>query len=123
MILSSLVGHIHGLPLLDALSASCFIWQTLVCLMVALLTGAACDRHDQAVKWGYDGPGAPEHWASLSEEYTTCANGRRQSPVDWYVVREPMSISPEQVKRLLALGGGANNRPVQPTGNRVITTR
>ena len=44
-------------------------------------------------------------------------------PVDWYVVREPMSISPEQVTKLLALGGGPNNRPVQPTGNRVITTR
>ena len=58
------------------------ISQTLVCLMVALLTGAACDRHDQAVEWGYDGQGAPEHWAQLSEEYATCADGRQQSPVD-----------------------------------------
>ena len=237
--------------------------------MVALLTGAACDRHDQAVKWGYDGPGGPEHWASLSEEYATCSDGRQQSPidiatyergdaaplsfsysvdaksvrndgrfvhvdyaagnalsvgqrtfalksahfhspsehlidgasfgaelhlvhadadgnlavvgllftpgtpspvaqeildaatavgdtavkgfalnardyvpdelgyyrydgskttppcdepVDWYVMREPRSISPEQVKGLLALVSGPNNRPVQPTSNRVITT-
>ena len=58
------------------------ILQSLACLMAALLTGAACDRHDQAVKWGYDGQGAPEHWAELSEEYATCAAGGRQSPVD-----------------------------------------
>ena len=44
-------------------------------------------------------------------------------PVDWYVMREPKSISPEQVNKLLALSGGPNNRPVQPTGDRVITTR
>ena len=246
------------------------ISQTLVCLMVALLTGAACDRDDQAVEWDYHGPGAPEHWAQLSEEYATCANGRQQSPVDiagyemedatpisfsysgdaesvrndgrfvhvdyaagntlsvgqrtfalksahfhspsehlidaasfaaemhlvhadadgnlavvgllfrsgtsspvaqevldaapaagdtvaegfklnargyglkelgyyrydgskttppchepvdWYVMREPKSISPEQVDKLLALSGGPNNRPVQPIGDRVVTIR
>ena len=43
-------------------------------------------------------------------------------PVEWYLMREPMPISAEQVNRLLALSGGPNNRPVQPTGNRVITT-
>ena len=37
---------------------------------------------ETAVEWGYDGPGAPEHWASLSEEYATCADGQRQSPID-----------------------------------------
>ena len=247
------------------------IWPTLAfCLMAALLTGTACTRQDQAVKWGYDGPGAPEHWASLSEEYATCADGHRQSPIDvsgydrgdaapisfsysgdatgvrndgrsvhvdygpgntlsvgqrtyalksahfhspsehlidgasfaaelhlvhadadgnlavvgllfrpgapspvaqeildatpavgdtvvegftlnaggyvpselgyyrydgskttppcdepvnWYVMREPKSVSPEQVNKLLALSGGPNNRPVQPIGDRVITTR
>ena len=246
------------------------ISQMLVCLMVALLTGAACDRDDQAVEWDYHGSGAPEHWAQLSEEYATCADGRQQSPVDiagyemgaaapisfsyggdaesvrndgrfvyvdypagntlsvgqrtftlksahfhspsehlidgasfaaemhlvhadadgnlavvgllfrsgtsspvaqevldaapaagdtvvegftlnakgygldelgyyrydgskttppchepvdWYVMREPKSISPEQVDKLLALSGGPNNRPVQPIGDRVVTIR
>ena len=42
-------------------------------------------------------------------------------PVDWYVMREPKSIGEEQVDNLLALSGGPNNRPVQPTGNRNIT--
>ena len=58
------------------------VWVKLLCLMAALLTVEACTQHDSAVKWGYDGPGAPEHWASLSEEYATCADGQRQSPID-----------------------------------------
>ena len=52
------------------------------CLLAALLTGAACAGPDPEVKWGYDGPGGPERWASLSEEYATCADGQRQSPID-----------------------------------------
>ena len=248
------------------------VWLALAlaCLPAALLTGAVCSRSDEAVQWAYDGPGAPEHWASLSEEYATCADGKQQSPidiagyskgdaapisflysadatsvgndgkfvhadyaagntlrvgqrtyelksahlhspsehridgasfaaelhlvhadadgnlavvgllfelgasspvvqaildaapaagdtvvdgftlnargyaqgelgyyrydgskttppcaesVDWYVMRQPKTISPEQVDSLLALSGGPNNRPVQSTGNRVITAR
>ena len=38
-------------------------------------------------------------------------------------MREPKSISPEQVDKLLALSSGPNNRPVQPIGDRVITIR
>ena len=34
------------------------------------------------VQWGYSGPGAPEHWASLSPDFAACANGKQQSPVD-----------------------------------------
>ena len=42
-------------------------------------------------------------------------------PVDWHILRQPMTISKEQVDGLLALSGGRNNRPVQTVGNRVIT--
>ena len=42
-------------------------------------------------------------------------------PVSWYLMRELKTISTEQVNRLLELSGGPNNRPVQPTGSRVIT--
>ena len=45
-----------------------------------MLAVTACG--DEAVEWGYEGPGAPEHWASLSEEYATCADGSQQSPID-----------------------------------------
>ena len=34
------------------------------------------------VEWGYTGPGAPEHWASLSPDFAACANGEQQSPID-----------------------------------------
>ena len=241
----------------------------MVCLMGAIMA-AGCGRGEQAVEWGYAGPGAPENWAALSQEYATCADGEQQSPidisgytaaetdrpisfsyvsnaktvrndgkfvhvdyapgniltagqqaftlksahfhspsehridgpsfaaelhlvhadadgnlavagllfapggpsqvvqealdaaprvgetssdgfapnasgytpgelgyyrydgskttpscdepVDWYVMREPRPISAEQINGLLALSGGPNNRPIQPTGNRVITT-
>ena len=45
-----------------------------------------------------------------------CAGG-----VAWHVVREVRTVSREQVDRLLAIGGGTNNRPVQPIHDRVIT--
>ena len=34
------------------------------------------------VDWGYWGPGAPNNWGSLSEEFARCAIGLRQSPID-----------------------------------------
>ena len=42
-------------------------------------------------------------------------------PVDWYVMRQQRTVSQEQVDGLLELSGGPNNRPVQPTGDRVIS--
>ncbi len=41
--------------------------------------------------------------------------------VAWHVVREVRTVSQEQVDALLANGGGATNRPVQPVHGRVIT--
>jgi carbonic anhydrase len=32
--------------------------------------------------WGYEGHSGPEHWASLSKEFSTCGSGQRQSPID-----------------------------------------
>ena len=58
----------------------------LVCLLSAVFVLASCGDGEQqpaaAVEWGYDGPGAPENWAYLSEEYATCTNGQQQSPID-----------------------------------------
>ena len=58
----------------------------LVCLLSAMFALASCGDGEQpptdAVEWGYTGPGAPENWAYLSEEYATCANGKQQSPID-----------------------------------------
>lgn len=60
-----------------------------------MLAGGARKRQNQAVRWGYDGPGAPQHWASLREEYAPCGKGRQQSPVDiaGYEKNDPGSLS------------------------------
>ena len=66
-------------------------WAVLALMLVVTAWTLACDREPadtggrqdaDAVEWGYAGPGAPENWASLSEEYATCADGEQQSPVD-----------------------------------------
>ena len=69
--------------------------MALAWLLGALIMGAACSGDGQAVQWGYDGPGAPEHWASLSEEYAACADGKQQSPIDIveYVRGDALPIS------------------------------
>lgn len=60
----------------------------LVCLPAMMFAIAACNGDEDAstpivtVEWGYEGPGAPENWFSLSEKYAACANGEQQSPVD-----------------------------------------
>ena len=55
-------------------------------LAAAVLFG--CDDDDDdiasppaAAEWGYEGPAAPEHWATLAEAYAGCA-GEQQSPID-----------------------------------------
>ena len=53
----------------------------MVCLMGAIMAGG-CGRGEKAMEWGYAGPGAPENWAALSQEYATCADGEQQSPID-----------------------------------------
>ena len=41
-------------------------------------------------------------------------------PVSWFVMREPRTISEQQVRRLQKLSDGPNNRPVQPAGDRLL---
>ena len=44
--------------------------------------GAAQKTTTTAISWHYPNPGAPENWASLSDEFRTCAEGVEQSPVN-----------------------------------------
>lgn len=32
--------------------------------------------------WGYEGHAGPEYWSNLSQEFSTCGSGKRQSPID-----------------------------------------
>ncbi len=69
-----------------------------------LLSASACVP-DGSAYYSYDG----------SKTTPPC-----QESVGWFVMREPRTISQEQVAALLALSGGPNNRPVQPIGGRAI---
>ena len=46
------------------------------------MTGNSDQGNHSPIEWGYAGPGAPDNWATLSPDFTTCANGRQQSPID-----------------------------------------
>ena len=65
-----------------------FARLALVCLMSTIFAISACEPGEDApmtadaLDWGYSGPGGPENWASLSEEYAACAIGTQQSPID-----------------------------------------
>ena len=63
----------------------------LLSLVLALPALAACGllnseltepSHRGDTPWVYWGPGAPNNWGSLSEDFTLCATGVRQSPID-----------------------------------------
>ena len=58
------------------------VYVLLTMLAVAGCNGKPGQTAVNGVEWGYDGPGAPENWASLSQEYATCTDGEQQSPVD-----------------------------------------
>ena len=51
-------------------------------IMVSGATFSGEDGHHGAVHWGYEGEGAPFMWGSLKEEFATCGEGKRQSPID-----------------------------------------
>ncbi len=44
---------------------------------------ADADSHAHAkIHWSYEGEGGPERWGALKAEYSVCASGQRQSPID-----------------------------------------
>lgn len=40
------------------------------------------DQHNGSQHWSYSGHSGPEHWGNLNAEYSQCADGLWQSPVD-----------------------------------------
>ena len=47
--------------------------------------------------WGYTGDESPEHWAELAPEFSACADGREQSPID---LSGAMPFTGEQFERV-----------------------
>uniref|UniRef100_A0A453BXV5 Alpha-carbonic anhydrase domain-containing protein n=1 Tax=Aegilops tauschii subsp. strangulata TaxID=200361 RepID=A0A453BXV5_AEGTS len=52
----------------------------LLLLCACFLTSLACDGN--GAKFGYTGPLGPDHWGGLDPNFTQCAMGTYQSPVD-----------------------------------------
>jgi carbonic anhydrase len=52
-------------------------------LLVPLLTLALFSvAADHGPHWSYSGATGPDHWGTLEEDYSSCAVGTRQSPID-----------------------------------------
>ena len=45
--------------------------------------------------WSYEGEGAPANWGKLRSDYTTCATGQRQSPID---IRDGIKVGLETIR-------------------------
>ena len=56
-------------------------------IMIAMMSTAALGATpvyagEAHVHWGYQGHTGPDQWARLSDDFATCAAGKRQSPID-----------------------------------------
>ncbi|WP_248595356.1 carbonic anhydrase [Candidatus Accumulibacter phosphatis] len=47
------------------------------------------------IPWSYEGEGRPENWGKLRPDYATCANGKRQSPID---IRDGFRVDLEPIR-------------------------
>ena len=47
-----------------------------------MLTSLSCVAEEHTSHWGYEGQEKPENWGKLSPEYSTCENGKNQSPIN-----------------------------------------
>lgn len=52
--------------------------------LISLFIGLQSVSVAQAAEhsWGYEGANGPDHWATLSGDFATCATGKNQSPID-----------------------------------------
>lgn len=51
-------------------------------LGLTLLAGTGCAFAGHGVLWGYSGADGPEHWGELDSHFSTCQNGKLQTPID-----------------------------------------
>ena len=52
-------------------------------------------RQHAHIHWNYEGEGGPENWAKLDPKNTTCAIGKRQSPID---IRDGIKVDLDSIK-------------------------
>ncbi|MFQ1016383.1 carbonic anhydrase [Gilliamella sp. Occ3-1] len=47
-----------------------------------MLTSLSCAATESVQHWDYEGETKPENWGKLSPEFSTCENGKNQSPIN-----------------------------------------
>ncbi|MBI0028910.1 carbonic anhydrase family protein [Gilliamella sp. B14448G11] len=52
-----------------------------IVIAALMLTSLSCAA-DHTSHWGYEGQEKPENWGKLSPEFSTCENGKNQSPIN-----------------------------------------
>jgi len=62
---------------------------------VPVATAQRADAGERALHWGYEGRGGPQAWGKLKPEFSTCAIGKRQSPID---IRDGVALDLEPLK-------------------------
>ena len=60
----------------------CFLLAGFIVLTCILHAPASAATGQHGVPWGYEGESGPENWGNLSGDYSVCATGLRQSPVN-----------------------------------------
>jgi len=63
---------------------------TIACTIIALLLASCIDSEkssehhgdSEVAHWGYETDNGPDAWASMDPEWSVCAEGREQSPID-----------------------------------------
>ena len=53
-----------------------------IALMMTLMTALLLITFADEIHWAYDGDDGPAYWAELSPDYSLCADGSAQSPID-----------------------------------------
>lgn len=94
-----------------------------VFLALAIAVGAlAADEHSP--HWSYTGATGPSHWATLSPDYGTCADGSAQSPIDIRNAQarplRNISIRYPATMRATALDNGHTVQWNFPTGASIV---
>ena len=72
----------------------------------AAMASHGADGHAAAAHWAYNGAGGPEQWGSMKPEFSACASGSRQSPID---IRSGVRVDLEPIQF-----------DYRPTGFRVV---
>ena len=71
------------------------VLMSVVCFLPLSVTLGQENHFDSAHDWKYTGDHGPEHWGDLSSEFSSCAIGKAQSPID---IRDPHSAQLPPIK-------------------------